>query len=313
MSRPGTLTVYRWELRKLRSQKRTYLGLGAAALVPASFVIAVALQGGEAEDVPFGRYIDTTGLAIPLVMLLFGSIWFFPLITALVAGDIVASEDHNGTLKTILTRSVERHHVFAGKVLAALTYAVAAILFAGLVATGLGLLVSGRIGPEILPRGKQRVERPVIGLAPGPAHFLLADRRLVQIRGIPVTGQAAPEIPRTVDALVVVPVEHLHDDPLGAALVLVLRVQHANGMVRVPELDDVLAQMMRRAGELVAQRVVHPGFQVRAAGPLATHADVGSKEIDVRIEVAHVEGQGVLADELPDLLDGFEPIDTREQ
>ena len=143
MSRPGTLTVYRWELRKLRSQKRTYLGLGAAALVPASFVVAVAIQGGEAEDVPFGRYIDTTGLAIPLVMLLFGSIWFFPLITALVAGDIVASEDHNGTLKTILTRSVERHHVFAGKVLAALTYAVAAIVFAGVVATGLGVLVSG--------------------------------------------------------------------------------------------------------------------------------------------------------------------------
>jgi ABC-2 type transport system permease protein len=141
--RPGTLTVYRWELRKLRSQKRTYLGLGAAALVPATFVIAVAIQGGQAEDVPFGRYIDTTGLAIPLVMLLFGSIWFFPLITALVAGDIVASEDHNGTLKTILTRSVERHQVFAGKTLAAFTYAIAAILFAGVVATTLGILVSG--------------------------------------------------------------------------------------------------------------------------------------------------------------------------
>ena len=41
-------------------------------------------------------------------MLLFGSVWFFPLITALVAGDIVADEDRNGTLKTILTRSVER-------------------------------------------------------------------------------------------------------------------------------------------------------------------------------------------------------------
>ena len=29
---PGVLTVYRWELRKLRAQKRTYLGLGAAAV-----------------------------------------------------------------------------------------------------------------------------------------------------------------------------------------------------------------------------------------------------------------------------------------
>jgi ABC-2 type transport system permease protein len=142
-SRPRALTVYRWELRKLRSQKRTYLGLGAAVLVPSIFVIAVAIQGGEAQDVPFGRYIDTTGLAIPLVMLLFGSIWFFPLITALVAGDIVANEDQNGTLKTILTRSVERHHVYIGKVLAALTYAVTAIVLAGIVATGLGVIVSG--------------------------------------------------------------------------------------------------------------------------------------------------------------------------
>ncbi len=41
-------------------------------------------------------------------LLLFGSFWLFPLITALVAGDIVAAEDRNGTLKTILTRSVGR-------------------------------------------------------------------------------------------------------------------------------------------------------------------------------------------------------------
>ena len=68
-----------------------------------------------------------TGLAIPLVLLLFGSVWMFPLITALVAGDIVAAEDRHDTLKTILTRSVERHQIFAGKTLATLTYAVAAI------------------------------------------------------------------------------------------------------------------------------------------------------------------------------------------
>ena len=70
--------------------------------------MAVATQNGQPNDVAFGRYIHETGLAIPLVLLLFGSIWMFPLITALVAGDIVAAEDHNGTLKTILTRSVER-------------------------------------------------------------------------------------------------------------------------------------------------------------------------------------------------------------
>jgi len=130
--KPGVLTVYRWELVKLRTQKRTYLGLGLAALVPIIFSTAVATQSGQPEDVAFGRYIHQTGLAIPLVLLLFGSVWMFPLITALVAGDIVAAEDHNGTLKTILTRSVDRGQIFTAKLLAAFTYAfVALCLFAG--------------------------------------------------------------------------------------------------------------------------------------------------------------------------------------
>ena len=140
---PGVLTVYRWELRKLRAQKRTYLGLGAAALVPIIFAVALATQGGGPHDVAFGRYVHDTGLAIPLVLLLFGSVWMFPLITALVAGDIVAAEDRNDTLKAILTRSVERHQVFAGKALAAFTYAVAAIAVTGAVALVAGILVSG--------------------------------------------------------------------------------------------------------------------------------------------------------------------------
>jgi len=140
---PGALTVYRWELRKLRFQKRTYLGLGAAALVPVLFSLAVSLRNGQPNDVAFGRYIHETGLAIPLVILLFGSVWMFPLITALVAGDIVASEDHNGTLKTILTRSIERGQIFGGKVLAAVTYAIAAIFLNGVVAIVAGSIVSG--------------------------------------------------------------------------------------------------------------------------------------------------------------------------
>lgn len=140
---PSALTVYRWELRKLRFQKRTYLGLGAAVAVPVIFAVATSVQSGGPDDVPFGRYIHTSGLAIPLVLLLFGSIWLYPLITALVAGDIIASEDHNGTLKTIFTRSLERGQIWRGKVLAAASYAVVAIAVSGLTAIVAGCLVSG--------------------------------------------------------------------------------------------------------------------------------------------------------------------------
>ena len=145
----GVAAVYRWELVKLLAQKRTYLGVGAAALVPIIFVSVLVFQTGGPTDVPLGRYIRDTGLAVPFVVLFFMSIWGLPLITALVAGDIVASESHNGTLKTILTRSRERGQVFAGKVLAALTYtaivvvAMAAIgLVAGSLAWGLHPLTS---------------------------------------------------------------------------------------------------------------------------------------------------------------------------
>ena len=74
--------VYLWELRKLRSQKRTYLGLGGAVLVPIAFVIALAVQKGGAgpNDVPLARALRDTGLAIPFVVLFFMSIWGLPLV-----------------------------------------------------------------------------------------------------------------------------------------------------------------------------------------------------------------------------------------
>ena len=99
---------------------------------------------------PFGSYITRSGLAIPLVLLLFGAVWMFPLITALVAGDIFASEDHNGTLKTILTRSLERGQIFAGKALAAATYGIVAIVLSGTVAVVAGCLAV-RVQPAAEP------------------------------------------------------------------------------------------------------------------------------------------------------------------
>src|SRR3954465_3893849 len=126
--------VYKWELLKLLAQKRTYLGLGVAMLVPLIFTFVLIFKTGGPNDIPLGRYIRETGLALPFVVLFFMSIWAFPLITALVAGDIVAAESHNGTLKTILTRSRDRGEIYAGKVAAAFTYTVVVVFAMGIVA-----------------------------------------------------------------------------------------------------------------------------------------------------------------------------------
>ena len=143
-NRAATLTVYRWELRKLVSQKRTYLGLGLAVILPLIFVIVQSLRHRHDHgDNIFVSEITQSGLATPVLMLLFLSVFMLPLIASLVAGDIVAAEDGNGTLKTILTRSVDRGQVFAAKVIAALTYATIAVFLSAAVATVAGVAAWG--------------------------------------------------------------------------------------------------------------------------------------------------------------------------
>ena len=142
--RAATATAYRWELRKLVSQKRTYLGFGLAVALPLIFVIVQSLRHSHdhGENI-FASQITHSGLATPVLMLLFLSVFMLPLIASLVAGDIVAAEDGNGTLKTILTRSVDRGQVFASKALAAATYATVAVFLSATVATVAGVAAWG--------------------------------------------------------------------------------------------------------------------------------------------------------------------------
>ena len=142
--RAATATAYRWELRKLVSQKRTYLGFGLAVALPLIFVIVQSLRHSHdhGENI-FASQITHSGLATPVLMLLFLSVFMLPLIASLVAGDIVAAEDGNGTLKTILTRSVDRGQVFASKALAAVTYATLAVFLSATVATVAGVAAWG--------------------------------------------------------------------------------------------------------------------------------------------------------------------------
>jgi ABC-2 type transport system permease protein len=64
-------------------------------------------------------------------------------IAALVAGDIVASEREEGTLKTVLTRSLTRTELLLGKLLALFTYLVLALAVFFLVCTVGGVIAWG--------------------------------------------------------------------------------------------------------------------------------------------------------------------------
>jgi ABC-2 type transport system permease protein len=120
------LRTYGWEIRKLASQKRTWVGLGAAVLYALAFVVALSLKkhAGIPPDIPLAGQVTKSGVVLPLALLAFATFFGAPVISSLVAGDIVATEDANNTLKMILTRTTGRGTIYLAKALAAATYGI---------------------------------------------------------------------------------------------------------------------------------------------------------------------------------------------
>jgi ABC-2 type transport system permease protein len=147
--RAGVPAAYRWEITKLAALTRTRAMLAVVVLAPPVVVLVLRGQTPPADTL-FGRYVHASGYAVPLLLLGFATQWIFPLLTSLVAGDIFASEDHLGTWKTVLTRSVSRAQLFWAKTLAAMTFAVVV----------LALLAASTIVSSLLVVGHQ----PLIGL-----------------------------------------------------------------------------------------------------------------------------------------------------
>lgn len=141
--------AYYWEVRKLAAQRRTYLGLVLAALVPVGFAIGLKasppsrIPHGTDPDVIFGSYVAVTGVALPLQTLVFAALLLLPAVAALVAADIVANEHEHGTLKSILTRGVSRSDIFAAKAAATATYVFVALLLFTIVGLVAGAVTFG--------------------------------------------------------------------------------------------------------------------------------------------------------------------------
>ncbi|WP_206791272.1 ABC transporter permease [Amycolatopsis sp. MtRt-6] len=142
--RPVPLSrVYRFELVKLFATWRIRLLVLACWLAPAVFVGAVSEQSSLPVDTLFGRWMNVTGWAGPLVMLGFAGTYALPLLTSLVAGDVFAAEDRLGTWRHLLVAVRSARRLFVAKALASLT--VLLVLVAGLAVSGTagGLLTVG--------------------------------------------------------------------------------------------------------------------------------------------------------------------------
>ncbi|GLY71574.1 ABC transporter permease [Amycolatopsis taiwanensis] len=151
---------YRFELVKLLSQWRIRLLVLACWIAPALFVAGVSLQSSLPTDTLFGRWMNATGWAGPLVMLGFAGIYALPLLTSLAAGDVFAAEDRLGTWRHLLVAVRSYRRIFAAKALASLT--VILVLVAG-------MAVSSSVGGLVTVGNRQLVGLDGHLLAPGDA------------------------------------------------------------------------------------------------------------------------------------------------
>ena len=183
----GTWTALGVELRKLAAQKRARFGLLGCLISPILVTVVLKGQQRPPKDTLYGRHIHSSGFGLALFVLTFAAQWLLPFLTALVAGDIFATEDHLGTWKTLLTRSASRTQVFAAKCLTAAIFAVSvlAVLAASTILSG--VLLVGR--QSLVGLTGQLIPANIIG-APGPNTLWTADVPIKRMPARPGTTSA---------------------------------------------------------------------------------------------------------------------------
>ncbi|HEY3901449.1 MAG TPA: ABC transporter permease subunit [Chthoniobacter sp.] len=137
------------ELWKLFARKRTHLGFGI--FLALELVILLLFQFPKVQHA-FGRAMENAGYGFKQYFsgttLAFQIVWgstamLGGLYVALVAGDIVAKEVEDGTLRMTLCRPVSRMRVLAVKYLACVIYTFALTFFIGLSALAVGTMRQG--------------------------------------------------------------------------------------------------------------------------------------------------------------------------
>lgn len=135
--------AYRFELVKLASQWRIRLVLLAGLVLPAVYTAAVSSQGSLPADAVYGRWMNASGWAGSLVVLVFMGTLVLPLLTCLVSGDVFAVEDRLGTWRHLVVVVRSPRRIFLSKLLAALTVTLALLVPIAASSVVGGLLIVG--------------------------------------------------------------------------------------------------------------------------------------------------------------------------
>ena len=139
------LRQLRLELLKLFARKRTYLGFAAFFCMEIAVLILFNRPGPRAgfrhmiEKNGFGFDEYYSGFTLAMLMVHSTALLLGSLYLSLVAGDLVAKEVEEGTMRMVLCRPVSRLRIMVLKYFAAMIYTFVLVEFIGLTALAAGL------------------------------------------------------------------------------------------------------------------------------------------------------------------------------
>ena len=138
--------MIRVELVKLVRNRRTWATIALINALPAlvAVLLAVTDLGPRPGTGPaFLSAVLTDGTLFPLAALGIVLPLFLPIAVAITAGEAIAGEAHQGTLRYLLVRPVGRTRLLAAKLVAVMAFVVLTVVVVAVTAYVLGLLLLG--------------------------------------------------------------------------------------------------------------------------------------------------------------------------
>jgi ABC-2 type transport system permease protein len=138
--------VIRVELVKMLRRPRTWVTIVLLNALPTLVAVLLAATeiGPEPGEGPaFLSAVLTDGTLFPLAALAIVLPLFMPVAVAVVAGDAIAGEAQDGTLRYVLTRPVGRTRLLVAKLVGVLAFVLLAVVIVAAVAYVVGRLLLG--------------------------------------------------------------------------------------------------------------------------------------------------------------------------
>ena len=247
----------RSELRLIAVRRRNQVGLAALAAVPIVLAVAIKVSAPDAQGrgnngPDFFSQITGNGLFVALAALSVELTLFLPIAVAMLAGDAVAGEANQGTLRYLLTVPVSRTRLLAVKYGGILMGAFLAPLVVAVSGLIIGLILFGG-GDVTLLSGTQ------VGFGEGLLRLLGVCLYL----GVCLAALGA----------VGLFLSTLTEQPMGATIALTMLTVASFVLGQIPQLDWLHPYLLTRHwqdfGELlrdpIAANGLNPGLMVAGA------------------------------------------------